>query len=45
MDAIHLATVVSLDFLRIAGVITYDKQMAQGARLLGFEVFAPVAKK
>lgn len=44
MDAIHLATANTLDFLRITGVITYDKQMAKGARELGFEVFAPTVK-
>lgn len=44
MDAIHLATANTLDFLRINGVITYDKQMAKGARELGFEVFAPTVK-
>jgi predicted nucleic acid-binding protein len=44
MDAIHLATANTLDFLRINGVITYDKQMAKGARELGFEVFAPSVK-
>jgi uncharacterized protein len=44
MDAIHLATANTLDFLRITGVITYDKQMAKGARELGFEVFAPNVK-
>jgi predicted nucleic acid-binding protein len=44
MDAIHLATANTLDFLRINGLITYDKQMAKGARELGFEVFAPTVK-
>ena len=44
MDAIHLATANTLDFLRINGLITYDKQMATGARELGFEVFAPTVK-
>lgn len=45
MDSIHLASAASLDFLRIAGVITYDKEMAKGAEQLGFEVFAPTIKK
>ena len=44
MDAIHLATANTLDFLRIHGVITYDKQMAKAAQALGFEVFIPSIK-
>jgi predicted nucleic acid-binding protein len=44
MDALHLATANTLDFLRIHGVITYDKQMAKAAQALGFEVFAPKVK-
>ncbi len=44
MDALHLATANSLDFLRIHGVITYDNQMAKAAQSLGFEVFAPKAQ-
>ncbi len=44
MDALHLATANSLDFLRIHGVITYDNQMAKAAQFLGFEVFAPKAQ-
>jgi predicted nucleic acid-binding protein len=44
LDAIHLATANTLDFLRIHGLITYDKQMAKGAQALGFEVFAPTVK-
>jgi predicted nucleic acid-binding protein len=43
LDAIHLATANTLDFLRINGLITYDKQMAKGAKELGFEVFTPRA--
>ena len=44
MDALHLATANTLDFLRIHGVITYDKQMAKAAQALGFEVFVPLVK-
>ena len=44
MDALHLATANTLDFLRIHGLITYDKQMAKAAQALGFEVFLPTAK-
>ena len=44
MDALHLATANTLDFLRIHGVITYDKQMAKAAQVLGFEVFVPLVK-
>ena len=44
MDALHLATANTLDFLRIHGVITYDKQMAKAAQALGFEVFVPTVK-
>jgi predicted nucleic acid-binding protein len=44
MDALHLATANTLDFLRIHGVITYDKQMAKAAQALGFEVFLPTVK-
>ena len=44
MDALHLATANTLDFLRIHGVITFDKQMAKAAQALGFEVFLPTVK-
>jgi predicted nucleic acid-binding protein len=44
MDALHLATANTLDFLRSHGVITYDKQMAKAAQTLGFEVFVPTVK-
>ena len=44
MDALHLATANTLDFLRIHGVITYDKQMINNAKLLGIKVISPGMK-
>jgi predicted nucleic acid-binding protein len=42
LDAIHLATAVSLSSAgRLDALMTYDKQLATGARAHGIEVLAP----
>ena len=43
LDAIHVATVMSLEG-SIQGLITYDKQMAANAQLLGIKVISPGMK-
>jgi predicted nucleic acid-binding protein len=43
LDAIHVATVMSLEG-SIHGLITYDKQMAANAQLLGIKVISPGMK-
>ena len=43
LDAIHVATVMSLEG-SIEGLITYDKQMATNAQLLGIKVISPGMK-
>lgn len=43
LDAIHVATVMSLEG-SIQGLITYDKQMAATAQLLGIKVISPGMK-
>jgi uncharacterized protein len=40
LDAIHLAGALSLG-RDLAGVVTYDRRMADGARALGLQVVAP----
>jgi len=40
LDAIHLAAAVSIG-QDLAGVVTYDTRMADGARALGLQVEAP----
>lgn len=40
LDAIHLAAALSIG-RDLAGVVTYDGRMAEGARALGLEVEAP----
>jgi uncharacterized protein len=40
LDAIHLAAALSVG-RDLAGVVTYDGRMAEGARTLGLEVEAP----
>lgn len=40
LDAIHLAAARSLGF-DLAGVVTYDRRMAEGAESLGLRVLAP----
>jgi predicted nucleic acid-binding protein len=40
LDAIHLAAALSMG-LDLAGVVTYDQRMAEGARALGLRVEAP----
>jgi predicted nucleic acid-binding protein len=40
LDAIHLAAAVSIG-RDLAGVVTYDTRMADGARALGLQVEAP----
>lgn len=42
LDAIHLAAALSLGS-DLAGVVTYDRQMAMGARVLGVAVASPSA--
>lgn len=42
LDAIHLATAVSLSIAgKLDALMTYDKQLASGAREHGLEVLAP----
>ena len=40
LDAIHLAAALSMG-PDLAGVVTYDQRMAEGARALGLQVEAP----
>jgi predicted nucleic acid-binding protein len=40
LDAIHLATALALGD-DLAEILTYDRRMAQGARLLGLPVSSP----
>ncbi len=43
LDAIHVASVLSLEGA-VEGLITYDKQMINNAKLLGIKVISPGMK-